>query len=480
MPATPALHSVESPAVRDLLRLANLDGFDRHRAHLERLGGCTHPVQLTGHATTLDAVTGEVLRSYDTVADEPTGRLLVACGNRRASRCRACSRIYAADTYHLIRAGLTGGKTVPDTVRTHPRVFATLTAPSFGPVHNRPSLRPCRCGTHHAEGAPILGTPLAPVTYDYCGAILFNAHAGTLWDRFTRNLRREIAARAGIPQKTLPGVLRLSFAKVAEYQRRGAVHFHAVIRLDGPDGSTAPPPTWATVPLLTDAIHAAASRVLLVVESDVIGTRALAWGDQIDVREIHGGDPDAPLTDAAVAGYIAKYATKGAEDSGTIDRPLHCSPCQGRGATHSPHGDRTECPHCLGTGLAEPPESLPVQHHVRQLIRTCWHLGQLPDFAHLNLWRWAHMLGYRGHFSTKSRRYSTTLGALRDARRTWAATQARSRAGLPTLDATETETQSHWQYLGTGYSPGEELLAAAVRRDRASALQLKREGEMRE
>uniref|UniRef100_UPI003BAC3435 hypothetical protein n=1 Tax=Streptomyces sp. NBC_00998 TaxID=2903712 RepID=UPI003BAC3435 len=28
---------------------------------------------------------------------------------------------------------------MPDTVRTHPRVFTTLTAPSFGPVHNRPT-----------------------------------------------------------------------------------------------------------------------------------------------------------------------------------------------------------------------------------------------------------------------------------------------------------------------------------------------------
>jgi hypothetical protein len=33
--------------------------------------------------------------------------------------------------------------------------------------------------------------------------------------------------------------------------------------------------------------------------------------------------------------------------------------------------------------------------------------------------RWAHMLGYRGHFATKSRRYSTTMRALRAARRDW-------------------------------------------------------------
>jgi hypothetical protein len=43
--------------------------------------------------------------------------------------------VYSADTYQLIRAGLSGGKGVPDTVATHPCVFATLIAPSFGPVH---------------------------------------------------------------------------------------------------------------------------------------------------------------------------------------------------------------------------------------------------------------------------------------------------------------------------------------------------------
>ena len=33
--------------------------------------------------------------------------------------------------------------------------------------------------------------------------------------------------------------------------------------------------------------------------------------------------------------------------------------------------------------------------------------------------RWLHTLGYRGHITTKSRRYSTTMGALRTARATW-------------------------------------------------------------
>jgi len=37
----------------------------------------------------------------------------------------------------------------------------------------------------------------------------------------------------------------------------------------------------------------------------------------------------------------------------------------------------------------------------------------------LRLRLWAHTLGYRGHWATRSRRYSTTLKALRKARRQW-------------------------------------------------------------
>ncbi|WP_433571572.1 replication initiator [Streptomyces sp. CA-251247] len=469
------LRHVASPAVRDLLHLVNHPDFDRAQQQIERLGGCTEPVRLTGRTTTIDTTTGEVLRSY-TSSDEPAGSLLTACGNRRASRCPACSRLYAADTYHLIRAGLTGGKNVPDTVRTHPRVFATLTAPSFGPVHNRPDARPCRCGTRHDPTDPLLGTPLNPATYDYAGAVLFNAHAGALWARFTIYLRREIATRLGMTQKAARAVLRVSFAKVAEYQKRGLVHFHAVIRLDGPDGSTQPPPPYATVAVLTDAIRAAAPRARISVDSDAVGERELTWGQQLDVREIAAFGTDAEFSDQAVAAYVAKYATKSADASGTLDRSLFCRPCQGRGATLLPHGTALPCSACDATGQARPLPRLAVARHVRQMIRTCWELGRLPEFAHLKLWKWAHMLGFRGHFSTKSRAYSTTLGALRDARRTWRTEQARAHACLPEPDPTTTLVVGHWEYLGSGYSPGAALLAAAVWHRRELQRQFTAEG----
>ena len=157
-----------------------------------------------------------------------------------------------------------------------------------------------------------------------------------------------------------------------------------------------------------------------------------------------------------------------------------CRPRQGRGYVRGPDGFRDLCDDCEGTGQAEPIKALPVQRHVRQMIRTAWDLGDLPEFVDLKLWKWAHMLGFRGHFSSKSRAYSTTLGALRDVRRAWRLAQAeaaRARAGIPANDENTTlVTASSWTYLSSGYRPGEELLAAQVRQDIAHTQGLKQEG----
>ena len=97
-------------------------------------GGCLQPVLLRGRVDHIDGATGELLHRYTTV-HEPGGVLPIACKTRRASQCPPCAEVYQADTYQLIRAGLSGGKGIPETVATHPCVFTTLTAPSFGPVH---------------------------------------------------------------------------------------------------------------------------------------------------------------------------------------------------------------------------------------------------------------------------------------------------------------------------------------------------------
>ncbi|HBF82379.1 MAG TPA: replication initiation protein, partial [Streptomyces sp.] len=41
-----------------------------------------------------------------------------------------------------------------------------------------------------------------------------------------------------------------------------------------------------------------------------------------------------------------------------------------------------------------------IPDHAARMIRTAWALGALRDLKHLKLRAWAHMLGFRGHFST--------------------------------------------------------------------------------
>ncbi|GHK00886.1 replication initiation protein [Streptomyces sp. Y2F8-2] len=423
----------------DLLRVASAPDYTRWEDQIRRTGGCADPIHLRGWVLHKDKVTGETLHHYSTES-EPGGRLRVACGNRRASRCPACAWTYAGDTYHLIRAGLAGDdrRDIPSTIRDHPRVFATLTAPSFGPVHNRPDHGVCRCGTRHPADDPALGTALDPEMYDYGGAVLFNNHAGQLWQRFTTRLRREIAARAGITRRELPDHLRVSYGKVAEFQKRGALHFHAVIRLDGPEGPDTPPPAWATVDLLADAIRAAAAHSYTSVSvpaAEDQPARTFRWGAQLDVRPVKAFGDGSEITEQAVASYVAKYATKAAENTGTLDRRI---------------GELSEL------------DRHQVPDHTRRLIEACKVLD--PLYPDRRLWAWAHMLGFRGHFSTKSRRYSTTLGALRQERADYRAAQEREALGLDDLEPDTVLVLADWQYAGHGHTPGESALAATIAR----------------
>jgi hypothetical protein len=360
--------------------------------------------------------------------------------------------VYSADTYQLIRAGLSGGKGVPNTVATHPCVFTTLTAPSFGPVHlsrdKDGHLQRCRprrraqtcphgrrlsCPDRHTRDDARLGEPLCPDCYDYTGSVLFNACAPELWRRFTITLRRALARQAGLTNKALATQVRVSFAKVAEYQRRGVVHFHAIIRLDGPNGPSTAPPTWATAALLTAAIAQAADATHLdTPAAPGLPARTLRWGREHDTRPI---TTTGELTDTRVAAYVAKYATKAAECTGTLDRRI--TPVD---------------------SLAE----LPISEHARRLIGACLRLSKLPELADLRLAAWAHMLGFRGHFSTKSRHYSTTFGVLRAERAQHQRDHAPTESLWPEPDDT-TLVLAHWRFAGQAQPSTIPLSADATR-----------------
>jgi hypothetical protein len=417
--------------------------YQTWRAKVHAIGGCAQPIRLTGRTEIQHVPTGTVLHTHG-------GDILVPCGNRRASVCPACSDRYAANAYHLVAAGLAGGaKGVPDTVTEHPRTFLTLTAPSFGPVHSGGTTpagrrRRCRCGESHHDADTRTGTPLDPNTYDYTGAVLWQANTGALWSRFVENVRRSLAAVTGMSVRQVKEQVRVSYGKVSEFQRRGLIHFHAVVRLDGPEGPQDAPPAWATPDVLDAALrraHAVTGFTTCRPDGVVLD---LAWGSQFDTRRIdqHTAaeveDDDGRISETRLAGYIAKYATKGTGKTEAADRPirsqLHLDALRG------------------------------ISDHHRRIIQTCWDLGDTtkhPHYADLKLRRWAHMLGFRGHFLTKSRAYSTTFRQIRADQHAHRLAETLDQLGIPNDDTTL--VINNWAWAGAGYADeAERELAAGI------------------
>jgi hypothetical protein len=342
-------------------------------------------------------------------------------------------------------------------------LFVTVTAPSFGSVHGPPPKhgnptggrcrprdqvcphgRPTGCFAVHGADDLAIGSPLCPDCYDWESAAVWQWWAPELWRRTIIALRRGLARMLGVREKHLGRVASLQYAKVAEFQARGLVHFHGLIRLDGADGpgSLAPLDGDDLTRVVTAAVRATSYTAQRVDAQD--RPRVLAWGQQLDVRVVRHGartdDPAGPVTAEQVAGYLAKYATK---DAGSLRSP----------STPGPHLAR-------------------LRQTCRDLAtRACRHD---PGTPYELLGKWAHMLGFRDHFSTKSRRYSVTLGALRRARQRYQrlvadgwrveALDVRELEGLLLADEEETTLViGEWRYQGTGWTrPGDEALAVAA------------------
>jgi hypothetical protein len=442
-------------------------GYDRWAELVAQAGHCHHPIRLAGRIEHADRATGKVRTVYDSER-EPDKVLLKACGTRRESRCPSCAATYRADAYQLLAAGLQGGKGVPETVAEHPRLFVTFTAPSFGKVHTRDAkgrlVLPCHpyrqgarcphgnrdgCWHRHNEDDPQLGEPLCASCYDAEAQVLWNALAPELWRRTTIALHRVLAREVGVGEAELRRLVRISYAKVAEFQRRGAIHFHAVIRLDAATACRCPkcllpPPEPFAADLLEDAVKEAVLAVTVPCPPLNNGPgRYARWGRQLDVRNITtGADQAEELSAEQVAGYIAKYATKATESFGSgLERRIGADDLDGL-------------------------DNLPT--HVAELVRAAWELGGRPELGGLRLRAWAHMLGFGGHWSTKSRRYSTTFTVLRRARVQFAK-RRRARDGVP-LDAwgrpeddQAVTVVASWVYVGAGYlTEGERWLALSA------------------
>ncbi len=443
LPGLPATIDADA-VITQMCRRASSPRFEMWWRQVESVGYCAHPIQLSG--------TDDAGRRHT---------VWTRCNNRRHAVCPSCSDLYARDTWQLVHAGAAGGHhDIPVEIAARPQVFATLTAPSYGAVHNATGT-PChprngtssaarcvhgnqfRCNTTHAVDDPMVGQPLCRQCYDYLGHILFTWHLPELWRRFTITLRRAVATQL----KTLgvkPGSVRVSFVKVVELQARAIPHIHALIRLDpppddndttgsgdhnryspaAPRGGGEPRPVddqhtgWSspiTAAELAALIQHAAGRVSIDVPAgdddspSQGGVRTVRFGTQIDTQAMEpetitatgesviagtATGASSRLSPRRVAAYLAKYVTKSLHDFGITARRLS----------------------------AEAISDLDVSEHVRAILSTIAGLAEHPASAGPSLagiGRWLHTLGYRGHITTKSRHYSTTMGALRAARASW-------------------------------------------------------------
>jgi hypothetical protein len=286
-----------------------------------------------------------------------------------------------------------------------------------------PHGRPLSCSVRHEADAIVLGDPLCAECFDYVGAVLWNAHVPRLWERTSLRLYLEVGRTAQMTDRQVRSALRLSYIKVVEFQRRGLVHLHVVIRADGRDGPGQLPPAWLDAEVLTRAVEGAVASADVAIPAVPGAPTRARWGTQYDVRVLVPRD-DGDST--AIAAYVAKYATKTADGTAWLAHPIRS---------------------------ASQLERLELRPHVVTLVRTAWALERHKELSHLRLRTHAHTLGYTGQFSSKSQRFSTTFTALRRARALFV-------QGEPDYAG---DYDGEWRYAGRGYShPEADGLASSL------------------
>lgn len=249
--------------------------------------------------------------------------------------------------------------------------------------------------------------------------VIWNNRVTELWRRTTISTRRHLAGLLGTTVRAFDQSHRLAYVKVVEYQTRGLIHLHALLRLDPVTATEA----QSDSAMLAAAVHAAIAQAS--APNPLPGFPPIRWGNrnQVDVVAVDGRQH--------LAGYLAKYTVKAIDSGGHLDHRL----------------TRHELP------------ALAVDDHLRRLVKTCWDLGTDPRLADCRLREWAHTLGFRGHWLTKSPNWSTSLTALRRARHDYQLERAGPRdGGIPMAD---------WTYAGTGHqTAGDEWLAQSEARSR--------------
>lgn len=337
-----------------------------------------------------------------TRADTHTGEITnhayaKPCGSRLAAKCSHCSNVYRGDAISVLQSGLKGSEN-----STVPFTFITFTAPGadvFGHTHQRvvviaksgrSHVSWCGCRQVHAEDDEFIGTPLDPATYRFDRAADFNAHASRLLTVTMQRLGRVVGRK-------------LSYARVAEFQTRGLIHFHVIVKGIVTERSVQTVVRGGVdLRIVEDNESRGPGTGLRRRNANVKAARhgEWTWGAQVDVQRVLPGGK------FGVGAYLTKllcYAVKGTDTS--ANGPYNHRRKMQRAAL-STHKCKKGMDCALGSRLLPDGRSFYQSDQSRRFCR-----GHQLAY---NGW------GFRGHVLAFSRKWGVTFKEVRNKRKVFA------------------------------------------------------------
>lgn len=233
------------------------------------------------------------------------------CGTRRKDKCEPCSEIWKDDAYFAL--------VNPSREHKGSLTFITLTAPGskhFGKTHTASykglKSERCACRKYHISGEECIGLPLDAKTFNYSQVADFNYKATRLTSITLQKINRLLLSetnrgKSSSEKKTLKDI-RLPMARVMEWQERGVLHAHIIVR-----GHI---PTYIVDMAIKGSPATKSRRRINPVEH-----KGQRWGSQVDVKHINSSDPNQVKK---LSGYITKvvsYALKDVSSHGNNPNP---------------------------------------------------------------------------------------------------------------------------------------------------------------
>ena len=222
------------------------------------------------------------------------------CGTRRKDKCEPCSTIWRDDAYFALLN--------PSKEHSGSITFITLTAPGsklFGKTHRGSYLgkasERCPCRKYHHPNDSIVGLPLKPRSFNYALVSDFNHKASRLTTVTLQKIQRlmlsEMNRNKPADLKKDMKDIRLPVARVMEWQDRGVLHVHIIVR-----GHI---PTYIVDRAVNGSAKTESRRRI-----NPASHQGQSWGKVIDVQHINSADTNQIKKLSSYVTKVVNYALK--------------------------------------------------------------------------------------------------------------------------------------------------------------------------